>query len=145
MSLFAEKLQDLLYDNNLTYKNLAKSSDISRTKLYFWLEHNIVPTTQSMIQVARHFQCPMDFFLGRTEKTKIIFIDYPVSFSERLRALIQEKNITAYRACMQLHIKTAMICDWLNNGTLPNYDNLLLLTDYFDCPADYLLGLSDDR
>jgi len=67
----------------------------------------------------------------------------PVPFPYRLQALINGGKITPYKVCTQLHIRTDIMSVWLNKGTLPSFENLLLLTDYFNCSADYLLGLSD--
>lgn len=142
---FVERLQEMLDEYNLTYQEFAKKSSIPRQGLYGWLKYQIPPKPKSIIRIAQYFHCPIDFFLGRTEETKIRFSDDPVPFAERLRTLLNEKNVTPYRACMQLHIKTDIMSVWLNKGTLPNYDNLLMLTDYFNCSADYLLGLSDSK
>ena len=145
MSIFVKRLQELLDEHNITYQELAKHSGVSRQGLCSWLKHKITPKTQSIIRIAKYFQCPIDFFLGRTDETKIKFNNNPVAFSERLISLIKEKNISQYRACMQMHIETAMMSDWTTKGMLPNYDNLLVLVDYFNCSADYLLGLTEQR
>jgi len=143
MSDFVERLQEILADHNLTYQELAKQSGVPRQVLYGWIKYKIPPKPKSIIRLAQFFQCPVDFFIGRTEETKIKFSDNPIPFCDRLRQLIAEKKITPYRACMQLHIETDIMSVWLNKGTLPNFENLLMLTDYFGCSADYLLGLSD--
>jgi len=140
---FVERLQELLGEHNLTYQELAKQIQISRTCLYAWLKYKIPPKTQSLIKLAKFFNCPVDYFIGLTEETKITFSDNPVAFAERSMSLIQEKKITPYRVCKELHIETAMMTDWTKYGTLPSLYNLLMLTDYFNCSADYLLGLSD--
>ena len=145
MSDFAERLKDLLDDNNLTYQELAKTSKVSRTSLRFWLRYGVIPKPTSIMQLAKFFNCPVDYFIGKTDKTKIVFSNTPVDFAERLNSLIKEKKITPYRACMELHIETDTMSVWLNKGIYPNYENLLLLVDYFNCSADYLLGLVDTK
>ena len=143
MSVFRERLKELLDDSNLTVQELAKKSGIPQSSLSHWTRYDVTPKTKSMIQLAQYFQCPVDYFLGKTDEIKTRFSKTPIVFSERLKALIKAKNITAYRACRQLHIETDIMSVWQNKGTYPSYDNLLMLTDYFDCSADYLLGLSD--
>ena len=142
---FLERIQELLDRDGLTYQQAAEESKIARKTIYGWLKYNIPPKTESLIKLARFFQCPIDFLIGETEETKIKFSDNPVSFSDRLKALIKEKKITAYRACMQLHIKTDIMSVWSNKGSLPSYTHLTSLIDYFGCSADYLLGLTDKR
>ena len=142
---FNERLKDILEDNNLTYKTLPETSKICKRTVYCWFKYNIPPSTESIIKLARFFECPVDYFIGETEETKIKFSDNPISFSERLKSLIEGKKVTAYRACMNLHIKTDIMSVWLNKGRLPNRENLLSLMDYFKCSADYLLGLVDRK
>lgn len=145
MSSFREKLKDLIEFSNIPIKEHAKLSGISQTSLSQWTRFDIIPETKNIIRIAKYFQCPVDYFLDLTEETKIRFSDNPVPCSERLKALINEKNITQYKASKELHIETAMMTDWIKYGTLPSFDNLILLADYFKCSADYLLGISDSK
>ena len=145
MSIFGERLKELIEDSNLTVTKLAKVSGITQSKLSNWTRYDIMPATKSVIEVAGYFNCPVDFLLGRTETVKANFSQKPDTCSDRLKVLIRAKNITQYRACAELHIDTAMMTAWTKNGTLPSCDNLILLADYFDCSVDYLLGLSNGR
>ena len=145
MSNFSEKFKELMDERGLTASELAKVSGIAKSKLFNWLKYGALPSTKSLITAARFFGCPVDFFIGRTNEIEIVFSDKPVDFKDRLSELIEQKKITPYRVCKELHLETAMMTDWTRKGTLPNFDNLIMLTDYFNCSADYLLGLSEDK
>ena len=145
MASFREKLKEIIEESNISIREHANLSGVSQSSLSLWTRFDIIPETKSIIRLAKYFQCPVDYFLGLTDEIKTKFSDNPVSCSERLKALIAEKNMTQYRASMNLHINNAMMTDWIKYKTLPSFDNLILLADYFNCSADYILGISDNK
>lgn len=64
-------------------------------------------------------------------------------FAERLKELREEKGLTQQQLAMQLGISTACISRWEKNLRVPDINSIILLCKYFDCTADYLIGLED--
>ena len=64
-------------------------------------------------------------------------------FAERLKELREEKNLTQYEFSKQIEISTACINRWEKNLRIPNIDSIIILCKFFNCSADYLIGLED--
>ena len=64
-------------------------------------------------------------------------------FAERLKDLREERNITQYELAKQTGISTACINRWEKTLRLPNIDSIIILCKFFNCSADYLIGLED--
>lgn len=64
-------------------------------------------------------------------------------FAERLRELRLEKGLTQQELSKKINISTACINRWENNLRVPNIDSIIVLCKFFDCSADYLIGLED--
>ena len=64
-------------------------------------------------------------------------------FAERLKELREEKNLTQYELSKQIGISIACINRWEKNLRIPNIDSIIILCKFFNCSADYLIGLED--
>ena len=67
------------------------------------------------------------------------------SFSERLKALRQEKNITQRALANHLNITDTAYGFYEQGKNYPNMDILIKLADYFEVSLDYLVGRSEKR
>ena len=63
-------------------------------------------------------------------------------FWDRFYALCVKSNTRPNPVAKQLDISSGVITKW-KNGTIPNGETLMKLSDYFDCSIDYILGKSD--
>ena len=63
--------------------------------------------------------------------------------AERLRSLLLEEGISAYKLAKDLNISGSVVKYWLDGKTTPNADYIIELADYFNVCADYLLGRKD--
>ncbi|MDD7793662.1 helix-turn-helix domain-containing protein [Clostridium sp. 'White wine YQ'] len=66
-----------------------------------------------------------------------------MSFSERLKILRNSKGITQQDLADILKVERPTIAGYETKGKQPDYDKLLILSDYFNVSIDYLLGKSD--
>ena len=67
-----------------------------------------------------------------------------IHFSERLKDLRIQKNISMYDLSVQLGVSNAAICKWENELTEPKASNIKSIAEFFEVSTDYLLGLEDD-
>lgn len=65
-------------------------------------------------------------------------------FSARLKALIQQRNMTYAQLADILGVSTAQVSDMANGKTGTSLERLYLLCQTFEISADYLLGLTDE-
>ena len=63
-------------------------------------------------------------------------------FIERLLETLEKKGISQYKMCKDLQIGQSTISSW-KKGKMPTIDKLILIVQYLEISADYLLGLSD--
>lgn len=66
-------------------------------------------------------------------------------FPTRLRELIKEKNITQNELASKIGVTRQAISLYTSGQSKPDISILKKITEYFEVPADYLLGLSDNR
>ncbi len=69
-------------------------------------------------------------------------MDILTNFSENLNELAFDKNLTFEEFAKAVEIDRSVIYKYLRKECLPTLPNLIKIADYFDCSADYLLGLS---
>lgn len=66
-------------------------------------------------------------------------------FAERLEMLMFERGLNATTLSLEVGINHASISSYLNKESLPTYENLIKLADFFNCTSDFLLGLENDN
>ena len=66
-------------------------------------------------------------------------------FKDILLDLMQDKGINQRQLSVSAGIPATTISGWIKANRLPDYYALIKLSRFFDVPADYLLGISDDR
>lgn len=71
------------------------------------------------------------------------FVGDIMTFWERLKSLMDEKQITAKQITQELHISKNSFTYWKQNGNIPRGDILEALANYFECSIDYLLCKTD--
>ena len=68
-----------------------------------------------------------------------------MKFSEKLRMLIEERNITQKKAANDLNIAPSTMNGYVLGTSEPDFETLKILTRYFDVSADYLLDISAEK
>lgn len=64
-------------------------------------------------------------------------------FSERLKELRIEKNISQKELANAMKVGQRCVSGWEAQGREPNFDVVIELAKYFGVTTDYLLGLED--
>lgn len=70
-------------------------------------------------------------------------MDLLSNFSERIKELISEKNFDAESLSEIIGVEQSVIYKWWAAVSLPSLNNLIKLSDYFNCTTDFLLGLKE--
>lgn len=64
-------------------------------------------------------------------------------FAERLKELREEKHLSQSDLAREIKISVACINRWEKNLRVPNIDSIIVLCNYFNCTAGYIIGLED--
>ena len=67
------------------------------------------------------------------------------TFSNILRQLRSEKNISTYKLADILHVSRASISNYETGRRTPDYELLVEIANFFNVSIDYLLGRTSDR
>lgn len=68
-----------------------------------------------------------------------------MSLSDRLRKLIDERDITQKQLAKELNIAASTLGGYVQGYSEPDFDTLKLLATYFDVSMDYLLDFQRDK
>ena len=64
-----------------------------------------------------------------------------MKFSDKLRMLIDEKNITQKFLASELRIPVSTLGGYVQGSSEPDFATLKLIAGYFEVTSDYLLGV----
>lgn len=140
LSIFAERLDDLLFEANISSLALAKELKCGRATIYRYLQGNRIPTVEMVVRLADYFNCTTDFLLGlENENYPQNFLQCP-PFQERLAFLLGYFNITKYRLQKISNVPESAIYNWQNGVFEPKIDNVIRIAKALDCSVDFVLG-----
>lgn len=66
-----------------------------------------------------------------------------VIFAERLKELMGEKRLSAPALAKEIGANRTTVSELLRGNYLPSAKHLIAIAEYFNCSADYLLGLKE--
>ena len=67
-----------------------------------------------------------------------------ITFGVKIKDLRKEKNLTQKELAQALSITVSTLSHWECGYQEPNFDDLIMIADYFEVSVDYLLGREDD-
>lgn len=68
-----------------------------------------------------------------------------MKFSDKLRLLIEERNLTQKRVANDLNIAPSTMGGYVQGSSEPDFETLKRLAQYFDVTTDYLLNVHSDK
>lgn len=139
MSSFSERLEDLINEQNINKKTLAKKVGINATCISHYILGKSAPTVASLIKLADYFNCSTDFLLGREEENHNLTFKTCPPFCEQLLFLKENFNFSPDDIYNGTEIAKSSYYNWLD-GKLPSLDNIIRLATLFDCRVDFILG-----
>ena len=67
LSLFADRLSELIFDRKKTVREVAQETDIGKSTVYEYLSGRKMPTLRNLVKLADYFGCSTDYLLGLTD------------------------------------------------------------------------------
>lgn len=120
---------------------LEEIVDITQANsIYHWLNAENYPSLANIIKLADHFQCSLEYLLGRTEDNSITTFKHCPPFYEQITKVLkqrQKKKIDLAKAhiCYGSHFQK-----WKNMNSAPKIETVIKLADYLNVSIDYLVG-----
>ena len=140
LTKFAENLKDLMFDNNLSQKDLAENTGIERASICNYLKGNRIPNLKSTVILCEYFNCSVDFLIGKSvENSHIKFLPCP-PFAERLKLYLNKYGGSPLSLCKLVGLPDSKFYGWLAGTNFPKIDNVEKLADYFKISIDQFLG-----
>ena len=65
-------------------------------------------------------------------------------FLSRFRGLLEESGKQQKEICDDLGIRAQKLSNWKTGYSEPNFDDIVMIAEYFDISTDYLLGVTED-
>lgn len=145
MSNFSEILKDLLIENNINGKQLAKNINIQNSTIYKYLKGTL-PRVENAVLLANHFNCSLNYLFGIDDKPDTVKFKKTFDvklFYQRYEKLLQKENMSHFSLCKKIGLNISSLHAW-KHGSLPYLDGLEKIARYFCCSIDYLIGRSDN-
>ena len=140
LSKFAENLKDLMFDSNLSQKDLADHTGIERASICNYLKGNCLPNLKAVVTLSDYFNCSVDFLIGKSEENGHANFSACPPFSERLRIYLAKYSGSPLSLCKLLGLPDSKFYGWLAGTNFPRIDSVEKLAEYFDCSIDQFLG-----
>lgn len=140
LSNFAERLEELMFEKNMSVSDMAKALKSDASTIYKYLNAKKLPSTHTAVKLANIFDCSVDYLLGRTEKNYKQTFHEPPPFCERLNFLLTHFKTTQYKLYTYGNFPQSAVQNWLKGTFSPTLDNAVKLAEYFDCSTDFILG-----
>lgn len=134
---------------NVTRADLAEYLGVSAVAIGQYYNGDALPSMDNLIKIAKYFNVSTDYLLNADWNKKINsnFKGRDGIFAKRLRELIKTKGIKHGDLADKkvLNVSRQAVGQYCNGTALPPADKIVILAQYFDVSADYLLGLTDAK
>lgn len=141
---FEDVFKELIFDYNTSIPEISKNTNIDDSILYDYL-HGIYPSIKYAVVLANYFGCSLSFLMGvdtASNKNKLKE-NYNLSlFSQRYDKLLEKNKITHFKLCKLTGLNYSSHYSW-RRGASPSMKSLVIISEYFGCSIDYLIGRSD--
>lgn len=140
MSLFSERLNDLIFEKKISSEVFAKEIGIDISNIYRYLRKESVPVLNNAIRIADYFNCSLDFLFGLVEENYSFIYKPAQPFDVCFKFILEKNNLSRYRVHKDTGISDQRLDDWYHGIRVPTIESLIALAHYFDCSLDYIVG-----
>lgn len=140
LSNFSERLSELMNDKEINAPELAEKIGCGRNTINRYLEGVFAPSLNMLIKIADHFNCTLDFLLAVDDENRADKFAAAPPFAERFAYMFERFNKRKSELRDLTGIPESAIYNWLRGDTTPSADNIVLISEFFGCTIDYLVG-----
>lgn len=140
LSLYAERLNELFFDNQTNVIEVENHTNIPKSTLYRYLKAETIPSVDMLIKLADHFRCSIDYLIGLDNDSYYTASYNCAPFSERFRFLLNKFQVSKYKLNKELGLPDTSLYNWQNGKREPSIESIIKLAEYFNCSVDYIVG-----
>ena len=140
LSIFPERLSDLMLEKSLYAPTLAKELNICRTTLTRYLSGKTIPSLSTAIKLADYFACALDYLLGGEKENDYDKFKPCPPFTQQFAFLLEHFKKTKTEVHEKAGITESLIYDWQRGTYAPTIYNVIKLAEFFDCSVDFVIG-----
>ncbi|MBR1968575.1 MAG: helix-turn-helix transcriptional regulator [Clostridia bacterium] len=140
LSVFAERLSELLFETNLNPPKLSKIIGCGRATINRYTLGNKMPTVDMLVKIADYFQCTTDYLLGLEDENYSQTFNACPPFKIRLPQLLNHYGITRYKLQKESGISESTFYYWANGITTPTLEKLVKIAQVLKCTLDFVIG-----
>lgn len=144
LSNFVERLDSLMFDNDVSAIKLAKDLDISSTTITRYLQDKRSPSVETLVKLADYFHCSCEYLLGRDDNYAPTTFHTCPPFSKQLEILKDFFKCSWRSFYTSTAISASRFYDWRKGKSVPSVDCIIMLADGFNCSVDFILGRIKD-
>ena len=137
---FSERLSELMSDREINAPKLAEEIGCKRNTINRYLEGIFAPSLNVLIKLADYFNCTLDFLLAIDDENRANKFMPSPPFANRFAYMFEHFNKRKSELRDQTGIPESAIYNWLRGDTTPSADNIVLISAFFGCTVDYLVG-----
>lgn len=139
LAKFAERLNELIYEEKLTARQLAEKLKIPEATVSYWVNGKQMVSLKYALVLADFFKCSLDYLIGRSDDASNSASHPLIPFNIRLRQVLSENGESRYSLNKNTKFKDGYFSNW-DKGAMPQMLTLVELADILDCSVDYLVG-----
>jgi len=136
---FSERFSELSFESELNTEKLGAALGVTGSIVRHWKRGTRSISLANALRIAEHFNCSLEFLIGRTED-RLVFMPQPyLPFYERLRQLMDNRGVTWYRIVQDGIVSSHNLSVW-KNGTFPMLETVIDIAEYFKLTLDQFVG-----
>lgn len=140
LTIFAERLSDLIFDNNITPTELAKQLKVDRSTINRYLSASKMPNVNVLVEISNILNASIDYLFGFDEDNYNQQFKNPPPFSQRLTELLNHFNISRYRLEKLTGISESTLYYWSIGKSTPTIEKLIVIAKALNTSIDFVLG-----
>lgn len=142
--VFANTLEDLLEERDITLRMLSKEIGVPFQMLYDYKNIGYFPSIRVADKIVKYFNCSLNYLLGIDNyRDNKCYNDINLSlFYDRYIELLQKNNVSHYHLYKTIGLNNSSVTKW-KNGAIPKVESLIKIANYFKVSIDYLAGKTD--
>ena len=141
LKIFAERLSELIFDNNQNAREISNKIGIGKSNLYEYLSAQKAPSLKNLVKIANYFCSSTDFLVGlENEIYPTTYATNQLPFSQTFNLVLKQYNLTRYKLHKITNIAESALYYYAKGTRHPSLENLIIICKAIGCTLDTLLG-----
>lgn len=143
LSIFSDRIKEQMfeYDESMKSEHLALKLGVTGATVRSWVNREKELSLENAVRLADFFRCNLDYLIGKKPYERVQPRSLP-PFYRRLRAVMEEKNVTRSAMTKRKVLVDSFFTNWAN-GQKPRLSTVCTVADYLNVSLDYLVGRTD--